>query len=142
MQNKPPKWNEQMQAYCLNFHGRVKLASVKNFQLVAEDNKDHIILQFGKVSAVTRTNTGADTSTNTSTNTNTNIQVIYLAPACGGGQQGSRHPLVQLILRKGGQGHLHDGLSVPNVGDAGVCHLLDQLRQQVGVRMNARKRKL
>jgi len=49
MQNKPPKWNEQMQAYCLNFHGRVKLASVKNFQLVADDNKDHIILQFGKV---------------------------------------------------------------------------------------------
>jgi len=49
MQNKPPKWNEQMQAYCLNFHGRVKLASVKNFQLVSDENKDHIILQFGKV---------------------------------------------------------------------------------------------
>lgn len=49
MQNKPPKWNEQMQAYCLNFHGRVTHASVKNFQLVSDDNKEHIILQFGKV---------------------------------------------------------------------------------------------
>lgn len=34
MSNKPPRWNEQMQAYCLNFHGRVTQASVKNFQLV------------------------------------------------------------------------------------------------------------
>lgn len=49
MRNKPPKWNDQMQAYCLNFHGRVTHASVKNFQLVSEDDKDHIILQFGKV---------------------------------------------------------------------------------------------
>jgi len=49
MRNKPPKWNEQMQAYCLNFNGRVTHASVKNFQLVSEDNKDHVILQFGKV---------------------------------------------------------------------------------------------
>jgi tubby-related protein 1 len=23
LKNKPPKWNEQMQAYCLNFNGRV-----------------------------------------------------------------------------------------------------------------------
>merc|ERR1712070_1012019 len=49
MRNKPPKWNEQMQAYCLNFHGRVTHASVKNFQLVDENDKDTIILQFGKV---------------------------------------------------------------------------------------------
>jgi len=49
MSNKPPRWNEQMQAYCLNFHGRVTQASVKNFQLVADFDKEHIILQFGKV---------------------------------------------------------------------------------------------
>ena len=49
MINKPPKWNEQMQAYCLNFNGRVTKASVKNFQLVSADAPDHIILQFGKV---------------------------------------------------------------------------------------------
>jgi len=39
----------QLNAYCLNFGGRVTEASVKNFQLVAEDNPDHVILQFGKV---------------------------------------------------------------------------------------------
>ena len=48
MINKPPKWNEQMQAYCLNFNGRVTKASVKNFQLVSSDAPDHVILQFGK----------------------------------------------------------------------------------------------
>jgi hypothetical protein len=37
LRNKPPKWNEQMQAYCLNFNGRVTHASVKNFQLVHEE---------------------------------------------------------------------------------------------------------
>ena len=49
MINKSPKWNEQMQAYCLNFGGRVTKASVKNFQLVAADQQDRNILQFGKV---------------------------------------------------------------------------------------------
>ena len=49
LRNKPPKWNEQMQAYCLNFNGRVTHASVKNFQLVHEDDLDHVMLQFGKV---------------------------------------------------------------------------------------------
>ncbi|KAK8539364.1 hypothetical protein V6N13_104395 [Hibiscus sabdariffa] len=54
--NKAPRWHEQLQCWCLNFHGRVTVASVKNFQLVVspenrpagpEHNK--IILQFGKV---------------------------------------------------------------------------------------------
>ncbi len=35
LHNKPPKWNEQLNAYCLNFSGRVTEASVKNFQLVS-----------------------------------------------------------------------------------------------------------
>jgi hypothetical protein len=48
MQNKPPKWNEQLSAYCLNFNGRVTEASVKNFQLVADFDREHVILQFGK----------------------------------------------------------------------------------------------
>eukprot|EP00983_Pelagomonas_calceolata_P089201 1157289-Pelagomonas_calceolata.AAC.10 len=39
----------QLNAYCLNFHGRVTEASVKNFQLVTDDNPNHVILQFGKV---------------------------------------------------------------------------------------------
>lgn len=29
--NKPPRWNDQIQAFSLNFNERVDLASVKNF---------------------------------------------------------------------------------------------------------------
>lgn len=47
--NKPPKWSEEYQAFVLNFYGRVRLASVKNFQIVDEDRPDFIFLQFGKV---------------------------------------------------------------------------------------------
>ncbi|XP_010696418.2 tubby-like F-box protein 3 [Beta vulgaris subsp. vulgaris] len=53
MRNKAPRWHEQLQCWCLNFNGRVTVASVKNFQLVAslEDGSEHdsVILQFGKV---------------------------------------------------------------------------------------------
>uniref|UniRef100_A0A7S3R5W3 Tubby C-terminal domain-containing protein n=2 Tax=Dunaliella tertiolecta TaxID=3047 RepID=A0A7S3R5W3_DUNTE len=48
MHNKTPRWNDELNAYCLNFHGRVTEASVKNFQLVTDDNPNHVILQFGK----------------------------------------------------------------------------------------------
>ena len=50
LRNKSPKWNDQMQAYCLNFNGRVTHASVKNFQLADdEDETEEVMLQFGKV---------------------------------------------------------------------------------------------
>lgn len=56
LRNKSPRWHEQLQCWCLNFHGRVTVASVKNFQLVASPESgpagpehDKIILQFGKV---------------------------------------------------------------------------------------------
>jgi tubby and related proteins len=52
LHNKPPCWNEQLAAYCLNFNGRVTLASVKNFQLVAQGDPDTVVLQFGKVGQV------------------------------------------------------------------------------------------
>ncbi|GFH23765.1 Tub domain-containing protein [Haematococcus lacustris] len=48
MRNKPPRWNEDLNAYCLNFSGRVTEASVKNFQLVTDDNQNHVILQLAK----------------------------------------------------------------------------------------------
>ncbi|XP_024362543.1 tubby-like F-box protein 6 [Physcomitrium patens] len=35
LKNKAPRWHEQLQCWCLNFRGRVTVASVKNFQLVA-----------------------------------------------------------------------------------------------------------
>ncbi|KAF7803666.1 tubby-like F-box protein 8 [Senna tora] len=64
LKNKPPRWHEQLQCWCLNFRGRVTVASVKNFQLIAATQpaagaptpsqpappeQDKIILQFGKV---------------------------------------------------------------------------------------------
>ncbi|XP_058084760.1 tubby-like F-box protein 14 [Magnolia sinica] len=68
LKNKAPRWHEQLQCWCLNFRGRVTVASVKNFQLIAAsgggetaDNAgagtsqagssehDKIILQFGKI---------------------------------------------------------------------------------------------
>uniref|UniRef100_A0A7N0RH25 Tubby-like F-box protein n=1 Tax=Kalanchoe fedtschenkoi TaxID=63787 RepID=A0A7N0RH25_KALFE len=73
LKNKPPRWHEQLQCWCLNFRGRVTVASVKNFQLIAatqptvppaagvgtattpsqpgppQPELDKIILQFGKV---------------------------------------------------------------------------------------------
>jgi len=58
LKNKAPRWHEQLQCWCLNFRGRVTVASVKNFQLVAapepnptvsQNDYDRVILQFGKV---------------------------------------------------------------------------------------------
>ncbi|KAF8404427.1 hypothetical protein HHK36_009312 [Tetracentron sinense] len=64
LRNKAPRWHEQLQCWCLNFRGRVTVASVKNFQLIAATlpatgapapsqptppDHDKIILQFGKV---------------------------------------------------------------------------------------------
>jgi tubby-related protein 1 len=46
--NKPPKWNESIGGYVLNFHGRVTIASVKNFQLVSPEDHSKVVLQFGK----------------------------------------------------------------------------------------------
>lgn len=62
LKNKQPRWHEQLQCWCLNFKGRVTVASVKNFQLIAasepaagalpqpnQPDHDKVILQFGKV---------------------------------------------------------------------------------------------
>lgn len=34
LKNKAPSWNEEINSYQLNFNGRVKRASVKNFQII------------------------------------------------------------------------------------------------------------
>ncbi|KAJ4826046.1 Tubby-like F-box protein 5 [Turnera subulata] len=58
LKNKAPRWHEQLQCWCLNFKGRVTVASVKNFQLVAAvepgqnvsaEEQERVILQFGKI---------------------------------------------------------------------------------------------
>lgn len=66
LRNKQPRWHEQLQCWCLNFRGRVTIASVKNFQLIAAaglatatqaapPGHDKILLQFGKVAKDTFT---------------------------------------------------------------------------------------
>lgn len=47
--NKPPKWNDQIGAFVLNFNKRVTQASVKNFQLANQEDPDTVYLQFGRV---------------------------------------------------------------------------------------------
>ena len=49
LENLKPEWNEDMDCYCLNFYGRVKKASAKNFQICYPDDQDNILLQHGKV---------------------------------------------------------------------------------------------
>ncbi|XP_078402352.1 tubby protein homolog isoform X4 [Cetorhinus maximus] len=49
LHNKTPVWNNDTQSYVLNFHGRVTHASVKNFQIVHENDVDYIVMQFGRV---------------------------------------------------------------------------------------------
>ncbi|XP_038137307.1 tubby-related protein 3 isoform X2 [Cyprinodon tularosa] len=50
LHNKAPVWNDDTQSYVLNFHGRVTQASVKNFQIVHDNDPDYIVMQFGRVS--------------------------------------------------------------------------------------------
>ncbi|GFP78671.1 tubby-like F-box protein 7 [Phtheirospermum japonicum] len=58
LKNKAPRWHENLECWCLNFHGRVTVASVKNFQLIAtvdqsqpggKGDEEMVLLQFGKV---------------------------------------------------------------------------------------------
>ncbi|KAF8362541.1 tub-1 [Pristionchus pacificus] len=50
MTNKAPLWSEESQSFVLNFHGRVTQASVKNFQIVHEQDEEYVVMQFGRVS--------------------------------------------------------------------------------------------
>eukprot|EP00794_Sanderia_malayensis_P012908 gene12908-14238_t len=49
LHNKTPVWNDDTQSYVLNFHGRVTQASVKNFQVIHDNDPDYIVMQFGRV---------------------------------------------------------------------------------------------
>ena len=40
-------WSDDTQSYVLNFHGRVTQASVKNFQIVHDNDVDYIVMQVG-----------------------------------------------------------------------------------------------
>jgi len=51
-QNKDPYWLDAIQAYSLDFRGRVQRPSNKNFQLELEGLQKSVSLQFGKVVAI------------------------------------------------------------------------------------------
>ena len=55
LKNKPPRWHYQLECWCLDFHGRIKQASVKNIQLIEEGTDDRlseeVLMQFGKFAA-------------------------------------------------------------------------------------------
>uniref|UniRef100_A0A8C1P0Q7 Zmp:0000000711 n=1 Tax=Cyprinus carpio TaxID=7962 RepID=A0A8C1P0Q7_CYPCA len=44
LHNKAPVWNDDTQSYVLNFHGRVTQASVKNFQIVHDNDRKLLII--------------------------------------------------------------------------------------------------
>lgn len=46
LHNKAPVWNDDTQSYVLNFHGRVTQASVKNFQIVHDNDRKSLSLSF------------------------------------------------------------------------------------------------
>ena len=48
LENVRPEWNEAMDCYCLNFYGRVKKASARNFQMYSPDDPENILFQHGK----------------------------------------------------------------------------------------------
>lgn len=41
LHNKTPVWNDDTQSYVLNFHGRVTQASVKNFQIIHDNDRKY-----------------------------------------------------------------------------------------------------
>ena len=49
LENLKPHWSNKLNCYCLNFYGRVKKASAKNFQIIIPEDEDNILLQHGKV---------------------------------------------------------------------------------------------
>eukprot|EP01116_Phalansterium_solitarium_P013411 TRINITY_DN3076_c0_g1_i2.p3 TRINITY_DN3076_c0_g1~~TRINITY_DN3076_c0_g1_i2.p3 ORF type:complete len:131 (+),score=56.49 TRINITY_DN3076_c0_g1_i2:582-974(+) len=50
LNNKPPVWNEAIKSFTLNFHKRIKKASIKNFQVCSPDDANTVLMQFGRVS--------------------------------------------------------------------------------------------
>ena len=45
LMNKQPHWNEQRRCWCLNFDGRVKMESIRNFQLAFDSRPDEVVMQ-------------------------------------------------------------------------------------------------
>jgi hypothetical protein len=48
LETKKPRWNPKMEAWTMDFKGRAKLASKKNFILIDSDYEDRSLFLFGK----------------------------------------------------------------------------------------------
>lgn len=49
LETKKPRWNPKMEAWTMDFKGRAKLASKKNFQLVDVEEEKRLLMLFGKM---------------------------------------------------------------------------------------------
>ncbi|XP_036421503.1 protein king tubby 2-like [Colossoma macropomum] len=49
LETKEPTWSKEKEAYVMDFNGRVKKGSVKNFQLACPASPDEEVMQFGRV---------------------------------------------------------------------------------------------
>lgn len=48
LENIKPEWSDTLMCHCLNFYGRVKKASARNFQIICPGEDDNILLMHGK----------------------------------------------------------------------------------------------
>jgi hypothetical protein len=48
LETRKPRWNPKMEAWTMDFKGRAKLASKKNFILIDPDYEDRALFLFGK----------------------------------------------------------------------------------------------
>lgn len=49
LKSKEPVWNKRLKHYVLNFNGRARIPSIKNFQLIDPEKPDYIMMQYGKM---------------------------------------------------------------------------------------------
>lgn len=90
LKNKAPRWHEQLQCWCLNFRGRVTVASVKNFQLIASSAE-----------SVDNNNNNSNNQNVNNNNHQNNNHVNNTTPATAGSSQTSSNDHDKVILQFG-----------------------------------------
>ena len=131
LKNKPPKWNDQVGAYVLNFNGRVTRASVKNFQL--SDPKGDRAPRPHTPAQRTRAQT-TRARARTCARTCARVFAVLTLGACS--PRRSRRSSDAVWPR--GQGCIHHGLPVPALRAASVWHRAVFIRLQDCLRVRRR----
>lgn len=121
LKNKPPKWNDQVGAYVLNFNGRVTRASVKNFQL--SDPK-------GDRAPRTHTRPHDAHARRRATHARARTCARVIAALTLGACSPRRSRRSSDAVWPRGQGCIHHGLSVPSLRVASVWHRAVFIRLQ------------